>query len=37
MKYIPAQLNKVKAGDQVKFSADKINGVYTVLALEPMQ
>jgi len=30
----PALLGKVKAGDKVKFSADKINGAYTVTAIE---
>lgn len=33
----PALLNQVKAGDKVKFTADKINGAYTVLTLEPVQ
>lgn len=31
----PALLEKVKAGDQVSFTADKVNGTYTVLTLEP--
>lgn len=30
-----ALLDKVKAGDKVSFTADKINGQYTVLTLEP--
>lgn len=30
-----AMLDKVKAGDKVAFTADKINGAYTVLSLEP--
>jgi Cu/Ag efflux protein CusF len=30
----PALLGKVKSGDKVKFSADKINGAYTVTAIE---
>ena len=30
----PALLAKVKAGDKVRFSADKIDGVYTVTAIE---
>ena len=30
-----ALLNKVQVGDQVRFTADKINGAYTVLSLEP--
>ena len=31
----PALLAGVKAGDKVRFTADKINGAYTVLTLEP--
>ncbi len=31
----PALLEKVKAGDQVSFTVDKVNGTYTVLTLEP--
>jgi Cu(I)/Ag(I) efflux system protein CusF len=31
----PALLQKVKAGDQVSFTADKVNGAYTVLSIEP--
>ena len=31
----PALLGQVKAGDKVRFTADKINGAYTVLTLEP--
>jgi Cu(I)/Ag(I) efflux system periplasmic protein CusF len=30
-----ALLEKVKAGDKVRFTADKINGAYTVLTIEP--
>ncbi|MBT9506978.1 copper-binding protein [Rhodoferax sp.] len=30
----PELLDKVKAGDKVSFTADKINGVYTVLSIE---
>ncbi|WP_430419860.1 copper-binding protein [Methylibium petroleiphilum] len=30
----PALLAKVKPGDKVRFSADKIDGVYTVTAIE---
>ena len=30
-----AMLDAVKAGDKVKFTADKIGGVYTVTRLEP--
>jgi Cu/Ag efflux protein CusF len=31
----PALLEKVKAGDQVSFTADRVNGTYTVLTIEP--
>nr|WP_297399311.1 copper-binding protein [Hydrogenophaga sp.] len=31
----PALLARVKAGDKVRFTADKLNGAYTVLSLEP--
>lgn len=31
----PALLDKVKAGDKVNFTVDKINGVFTVLSIEP--
>ncbi len=31
----PALLGKVKAGDKVRFTADKVNGAYTVMSLEP--
>ena len=30
----PAMLDKVKVGDQVRFNADKVNGVYTVTKVE---
>ena len=30
----PALLTKVKAGDKVRFTADKVNGAYTVLNFE---
>jgi Cu(I)/Ag(I) efflux system periplasmic protein CusF len=30
-----ALLGQLKAGDRVRFQADKINGSYTVLAIEP--
>jgi len=33
----PALLGQVKAGDKVRFTAEKINGAYTVLTLEPIQ
>ena len=31
----PAMLEQVKAGDKVRFSADKLGGAYTVTSLEP--
>jgi hypothetical protein len=31
----PALLSKVKAGDKVRFTADKVNGAYTVMSIEP--
>ncbi|MBT9550481.1 MAG: copper-binding protein [Hydrogenophaga sp.] len=31
-----AQLGKLKAGDKVRFTADKVNGAYTVIELEAM-
>ena len=31
----PALLDKVKVGDHVRFSAEKIGGQYTVTAIEP--
>ncbi len=33
----PAMLDLVKAGDNVRFSADKIGGAYTVTALQPVR
>jgi Cu(I)/Ag(I) efflux system periplasmic protein CusF len=30
----PAMLEKVKAGDKVRFTAEKINGAFTVTSLE---
>ena len=33
----PAMLDKVKAGDKVKFRADKINGAYTVVEIETVK
>ncbi len=33
----PALLGNVKSGDKVRFTADKINGAYTVLTLEPVK
>lgn len=32
----PALLSKVKAGDKVRFTADKVNGAYIVLSIEVM-
>jgi Cu/Ag efflux protein CusF len=31
----PAMLEQVKAGDKVRFAADKIGGAYTVTQIEP--
>ena len=31
----PAMLDRVKAGDKVKFQAEKINGAFTLTAIEP--
>lgn len=33
----PAMLDKVKAGDKIRFVADRVGGVYTVTALEVAQ
>ncbi|MBI2746485.1 MAG: copper-binding protein [Burkholderiales bacterium] len=33
----PALLDKVKPGDNVRFTADQIKGAYTVLTIEPVQ
>lgn len=33
----PALLDKVKAGDSVRFTADQIKGAYVVLSIERMQ
>jgi Cu/Ag efflux protein CusF len=33
----PALLGKVKAGDKVRFRADKVNGAITVMAIEPVK
>jgi Cu/Ag efflux protein CusF len=33
----PALLDKVKAGDTVRFTADRIKGAYTVLTIEPIR
>jgi Cu(I)/Ag(I) efflux system protein CusF len=31
----PALLGKVKPGDKVRFTADKVDGALTVLSIEP--
>lgn len=31
----PAMLDQVKAGDKVRFTADRVNGAITVTAMEP--
>jgi Cu(I)/Ag(I) efflux system protein CusF len=33
----PAMLDQVKAGDKVKFQAEKMGGAYTVTKIEPAQ
>ena len=33
----PSMLEKFKAGDKVQFSADNINGAFTVIAIEPLK
>ena len=33
----PAMLGKVKAGDKIKFRADKVNGAITVMEIEPVR
>ena len=33
----PAMLDQVKVGDKVNFTADKINGAYTVTGFEPTE
>jgi Cu(I)/Ag(I) efflux system periplasmic protein CusF len=33
----PALLGKVKTGDKVKFRADKVNGAFTVMEIEPVK
>jgi Cu(I)/Ag(I) efflux system periplasmic protein CusF len=33
----PALLNQVKAGDRVRFQAEKIGGAYTVTKIEPVK
>jgi Cu(I)/Ag(I) efflux system protein CusF len=31
----PSMLNQVKAGDKVRFTADKIQGAYTLMSIAP--
>lgn len=33
----PAMLESLKAGDKVKFTADKVNGAFTVLTIEKIK
>ena len=33
----PGVLEGIKAGDKVRFTADRINGTYTVLRIEPLR
>lgn len=33
----PAMLEKVKAGDKIKFRADKINGIFTIVEMETVK
>ena len=33
----PAMLDRVKAGDKVKFQAEKVGGAFTVMSIEPAQ
>jgi Cu(I)/Ag(I) efflux system periplasmic protein CusF len=33
----PKMLNALKEGDKVKFTADKVNGAFTVVAIQPAQ
>jgi Cu(I)/Ag(I) efflux system protein CusF len=33
----PALLDKIKAGDKVRFTADKVDGAYTVLSIDEGQ
>ena len=32
----PSQLEKFKVGDKVQFTAESVNGAYTVIAIEPI-
>ncbi len=33
----PAMLDRVKAGDKVRFAADRVGGQFTVVEIEPMR
>ena len=33
----PAVLGKVRQGDKVRFTAEKVNGAYTVMSIEPVK
>ena len=33
----PAMLDKVKQGDKVRFTADRVSGAFTVMSIEPMK
>jgi len=33
----PAMLEQVKAGDKVRFDADKVGGAYTIMKIEPVK
>ena len=33
----PSQLEKFKVGDKVQFTADNVNGAFTVIAIEPIK
>lgn len=33
----PAMLDKVKEGDKIRITADKIGGAFTVMSIEPMK
>lgn len=33
----PAMLEQVKAGDKIRFAADKLGGAYTIMKIEPVK
>jgi Cu/Ag efflux protein CusF len=33
----PAMLDQVKAGDRIKFEAEKVGGAFTVMKIEPVK